>query len=213
MAEQLRFTRRIALQAALGGLSFSVTAGLAATTPTQTAGPFFPKHDQPDKDFDLTRIEGHAHPAHGEVIVVWGRVLDEQGQPVAGALVDAWQANMHGRYAHEADTSTAPLDPDFQGWARLRTDVDGRFRVRTIKPGAYPVEANWSRPPHIHFKVARRGFHELTTQMYFAGDALKDIDRLLLAVPKADRPKLVVAFTAGADGGKAGTFEIVLQRA
>ncbi|MCY7354303.1 MAG: protocatechuate 3,4-dioxygenase [Lysobacter sp.] len=213
MADQVRFSRRTALQAAMGGLALSVTAALPAATPTQTAGPFFPKHDQADKDLDLTRIEGHAKTARGEVIVVEGRVLDEQGQPVAEALVDVWQANMHGRYAHEADTSTAPLDPDFQGWARLRTDADGRFRVRTIKPGAYPVQANWSRPPHIHFKVARRGFHELTTQMYFAGDALNDIDRLLLAVPEADRPKLVVAFTDGVEGAKAGTFEIVLRRA
>lgn len=213
MAELPRFSRRMALKAALGGLALTAANALPAATPTQTEGPFFPKHDQADKDLDLTRIAGHDKAAQGEVFVVEGRVLDETGQPVADALVDIWQANSHGRYDHEADSNPAPLDPDFQGWARLRTDAQGRYRVRTIKPGAYPVEDGWSRPPHIHFKVARRGFHELTTQMYFAGDALNDVDRLLQAIPEADRPKLVVDFaTTETDVLPTGVFDIVLMR-
>lgn len=213
MAELPRFSRRMALKAALGGLAATAAGMLPAATPTQTAGPFFPKRAQADKDFDMTRIAGHDKAAQGDVHVIEGRVLDESGKPVADALVDVWQANRHGRYDHEADSSPAPLDPDFQGWARLRTDAAGRYRVRTIRPGAYPVEAGWTRPPHIHFKVARRGFHELTTQMYFAGDPLNDVDRLLLAIPEADRPKLVVAFTpAAADAPPKGVFDIVLKR-
>ena len=213
MAELARFSRRTALKAALGGLAITAAAALPAATPTQTAGPFFPKRDQADKDLDLTRIAGHNKAAQGDVFVIEGRVLDENGKPVAAALVDIWQANHHGRYEHEADPNPAPLDPDFQGWARLRTDADGRYSVRTIKPGAYPVEAGWSRPPHIHFKVARRGFHELTTQMYFAGDPLNDVDRLLLALPEADRPKLVVPFATTTPGAPpSGVFDIVLKR-
>lgn len=90
-------------------------------------------------------------------------MLDEAGQPVADALIDVWQTNSHGRYVHEADANPAPLDKNFQGWAKLKIGPDGRYRVKTIKPGAYPVGDGWSRPPHIHFKVARRGIHELTT--------------------------------------------------
>ena len=214
MSQFDRFSRRTALKAALGGLAATAASALPAATPRQTAGPFFPKRDQADKDLDMTRIAGHEKAALGEVCVIEGRVLDEDGKPVADALVDIWQANHHGRYDHEADPNPAPLDPDFQGWARLRTDAEGRYRVRTIKPGAYPVESGWSRPPHIHFKVARRGFHELTTQMYFAGDPLNDVDRLLLAIPEADRPQLVVAFSAASeDAPRAGAFDIVLKRA
>jgi protocatechuate 3,4-dioxygenase beta subunit len=213
MSDRSRLSRRTLLQAALGGVALAAAPLAPAATPHQTDGPFFPKRDQPDKDFDMTRIDGHADAAAGEVVVVEGRVLDEKGAPVADALVDVWQANARGRYAHERDANPAPLDPHFQGWAQLRTDADGRYRVRTIQPGAYPVEAGWTRPPHIHFKVARRGYHELTTQMYFAGDPLNAIDRLLLSVPEAERASLVVDFVAADGGERTGRFDLVLRRA
>ena len=96
----------------------------------------------------------------------------------------------------------------------MKTDAEGRYRVRTIKPGAYPVMDAWSRPPHIHFKVARRGFHKLTTQMYFAGDPLNDVDRLLQSVPENERGMLVVDFSVSAEAGaNQGVFDIVLNRA
>jgi len=216
MTQKTGVSRRSMLQSSLGGVALLTAAPLlqaALPTPHQTEGPFFPLHDQADKDLDLTLIKGHAEHAQGEVLEVRGQVLDTDGKPVADALVDVWQANSHGRYAHERDPNPAPLDPHFQGWAKLTTDAEGRFRFRTIKPGAYPVAEGWTRPPHIHLKVARRGFHELTTQMYFAGDALNEIDRLLLAVPEAERAGLVVAF-ANVNGGGApsGQFGIVLRR-
>ena len=176
-------------------------------------GPFFTKKDQADKDRDLTRVMGHSTTARGEVIEVSGRVLDESGSPIAGALVDVWQANAAGRYDHEADPNPAPLDPDFQGWARLTTDAEGRYRIRTIKPGRYPVREGWSRPPHIHFKVARRGFREITTQMYFDGHALNDIDLLWNKLTPEERARVTVAFTAAADGAPpAGRFDLVLAQ-
>lgn len=204
--------RRRVLAGTLGVAATAVSAPLmASVTPSQTEGPFFPIVDQADKDADMTRIEGHDAMAEGEVVVVEGRVLDEAGQPIEGALVDVWQANTHGRYAHEADPNPAPLDPNFQGWAKLVTDVEGRYRFRTIKPGPYQVGEAWSRPPHIHFKVARRGYRELTTQMYFAGDPLNDLDRLLLDVPEDQRGQLVVDFHQG-EGHDAphGTFDITI---
>lgn len=216
MSDRHSKSRRQVLGTALGAVALAATARAGEPTPAQTEGPFFPIHDQPDKDADMTRIAGHEQQAKGDVVVVRGRVLDQDGAPVAGAVVDVWQANAAGRYAHERDPNPAPLDPDFQGWAKLVTDDDGRWSVRTIVPGAYPVQDGWSRPPHIHVKVARRGFHELTTQMYFAGNPLNDADRLLQSVPEAQRAMLVVAFAPEADAEDAtpvGRFELVVARA
>jgi protocatechuate 3,4-dioxygenase beta subunit len=211
-------SRRTALRTALGTLALGGAVPLLARTgitPAQIEGPFFPTAAQADTDADLTRVAGRDGQAQGERVDVHGQVLDEDGEPVAGAVVDIWQANVHGRYAHEADPNPAPLDPDFQGWARLVTTADGRYRVRTIIPGSYPAMAGWQRPPHIHFKVARRGYRELTTQMYFAGQPLNATDRLLQAVPESGRDRLVVAFRTDPDGGQGvaiGRFDIVLAR-
>jgi protocatechuate 3,4-dioxygenase beta subunit len=207
--------RRMLVRSGLGAAALTSAATLfAAVTPAQTEGPFFPTRDQPDKDVDLTLVQGRTERASGAPVELSGQVLDEDGKPVADALVDVWQANAYGRYAHERDPNPAPLDPNFQGWARFSTDAEGRFRIRTIKPGAYPVQDDWSRPPHLHFKIARRGFHELVTQMYFAGEPLNDVDRLLQAVPATERASLLVAFGAGsAETPPQGHFSMVLRRA
>ena len=213
MSHPYTSSRRHALQLGLGALALgALPRSAGAATPAQTEGPFFPRHAQDDTDFDMTRIAGHDQAAEGEVVVIEGTVRDEAGVPLAGVLIDIWQANRHGRYAHERDPNPAPLDPHFQGWAQLRSDAQGRYRVRTIIPGAYPVAADWSRPPHLHFKLALRGFHELTTQMYFAGQPLNARDRLLNAVPEAERGQLLVAFSAVAgDTAPHGRFDLVLR--
>ena len=210
--EETNLARRRILTGSIAAAATVAAAPLlAGTTPAQGEGPFFPVQDQADKDADLTRVAGRSAQAQGEVVVVEGRVLDEGGQPIENALIDVWQANARGRYAHEGDPNPAPLDPNFQGWAKLTTDAEGRYRFRTIKPGAYPATEEWSRPPHIHFKVARRGYHELTTQMYFAGDPLNDVDRLLQALSPAEQRMLVVDFVSGS-GDPTGQFDLVLKR-
>jgi protocatechuate 3,4-dioxygenase beta subunit len=207
-------SRRRLLQGTLGATTLAAAGPLSAlTTPRQPEGPFFPEHPQPDTDADMTRIRGRGERAEGRVVEVSGRVLDASGEPVADALVDVWQANTHGRYAHEADPNPAPLDPNFQGWAQLKTGPDGRYRFRTIKPGTYKALDDWTRPPHIHFKVARRGFHELTTQMYFAGEALNDADRLLQSVPESERRMLIVDFEPSSEPEvRRGAFDIAMRR-
>ncbi len=169
----------------------SSAAQPAAVTPPHTAGPFYPLVDQADKDADLTQFGDREVPALGEIITVSGRILDEAGAPIEGAVVDIWQANAAGRYAHEADPNTASLDPNFQGWAIMTNDSEGRYSFKTVRPGAYPVNDDWLRPPHIHFKVSRRGYREITTQMYFDGEPLNDIDHLLNALPDELQPTLV----------------------
>jgi protocatechuate 3,4-dioxygenase, beta subunit len=142
---------------------------------------------------DLTRQ--HAGEPLGERIVVHGRVLDAAGRPLAGALVEVWQANAAGRYAHAVDQHPAPLDPCFTGTGWCLTDGDGSYRFVTVKPGAYPWrnEPNAWRPAHIHFSVLGAAFSQrLVTQMYFPGDPLLEHDPIFHAVPdEAARARLV----------------------
>ncbi len=210
-----KFNRRSLLTASAGmaatALAATAIGNLASATPANPEGPFYPKHTQVDKDTDLTLITGHTEHAQGTVIRLTGQVLDEEGKPVEGALVDIWQANTHGRYHHEDDPNTAPRDPNFQGWGMVKTDAEGRYAFTTIKPGAYQVDKSWTRPPHIHYRISRRGYHELTTQMYFAGEALNEPDALLQSVAQDARDSLVVDFHE-IDGLPVGHFPIVLAR-
>jgi protocatechuate 3,4-dioxygenase, beta subunit len=170
---------------------------LCPRTPLQTEGPYYPPRAQrdamPDKDNDLTQISGRSAHAKGQIIYVIGEVRDEQCRPVEGALVEIWQASENGRYQHPRDEENpAPLDPHFQYWSQQVTDGQGRYRFKTIKPGAYQAGRNWIRPPHIHFKVKHPRFRELTTQMYFAGDLHQDEDLILNRVPEDERDRVIV---------------------
>ena len=118
-------------------------------------------------------------------MLVQGRVLDSQCRPIAGADVEIWQACASGRYNNPKDDNPAAIDPHFKYWGETRTDANGAYQFKTIVPGAYPADTDWMRPPHIHFKVSRLGFHELVTQMYFAGNPLNDQDQILKDVPAA----------------------------
>jgi len=186
-------------------------------TPHQTEGPFYPVVEQMDKDLDLTRIKGHSQSATGETILVRGQVLDTRAQPLKNAVVDVWQANHHGRYSHPADRNQAPLDPHFQGWGVIKTDDDGWYNIRTIKPGAYPLsavnESGW-RPRHLHFKVAQPGFKTLDTQMYFRGDPLIAND-LVVSELSTERRELLIVDSAldEASGLPLFRFDIVLNTA
>lgn len=113
--------------------------------------------------------------AIGPRIIVHGRVLDETGRGVAGALVEFWQANAGGRYRHKNESYLAALDPNFGGCGRTITGADGSYEFRTIMPGPYPWPNGMNdwRPAHIHFSLFGHGFAQrLITQMYFQGDPL-----------------------------------------
>ena len=160
-------------------------------TPDQILGPFYPVAKSPDLTGDLTHVPGRPGRAEGQVLNMMGRVLNIKGEAVRGAKLEVWQANSRGRYTHPADTNPAPLDPNFEGFARLKTDAEGRYRLKTIKPGAYPIGPNTVRPPHIHFRLTGHE-DELVTQMYFEGEPLNEQDRFLQSVP-SDRRSLLVA--------------------
>jgi len=164
-------------------------------TLSEITGPLYGYGEIGRFDHDLTR----QHPGEpvGERIIVTGRVLDEDERAVPNTLVEIWQANAAGRYAHAGDTHAAPLDPNFSGAGRTMTDSEGCFRFVTIKPGAYPWQNhdNAWRPPHVHFSVFGRSFlTRLITQMYFPGDPLLTFDPIFNAIPtEAARQRLVAS--------------------
>ena len=164
------------------------------------AGPVFGDEAIGELDHDLTRQ--HAGEPLGERIVVSGHLLDDDGRPLPGALIEVWQANAAGRYRHEVDDHPAPLDPNFSGAGRCLTDADGGYRFVTVKPGAYP----WGNHENAWRPV---------TQMYFPGDPLFPYDPIFNAVrdPKA-RALLVSAFdleTTTPEWALGFRFDIVLR--
>ena len=165
-------------------------------TLSEITGPRYRAERMGPLEADLTRR--HAGAPLGERIIVAGIVRDEDGEPVPDTLVEVWQANAAGRYAHEGDAHDAPLDPNFTGTGRTLTDREGRYRIVTIKPGAYPWQNhdNAWRPAHIHFSVLGPGFlTRLVTQMYFPGDPLLALDPIFNSIPEARaRERLVSRF-------------------
>jgi protocatechuate 3,4-dioxygenase beta subunit len=148
-------------------------------------------------DHDLIRNSCRGGEPLGERMIVSGRVLNQLGNPVPGVLIEVWQANASGRYAHKADQHEAPVDPNFIGVGRCISDRDGQYRFCTIKPGAYPWKnhPNAWRPQHIHFSLLGEAINSrLVTQMYFPGDPLLNFDPIFMAVPAAARDRLISTF-------------------
>ena len=163
---------------------------------SEVAGPVFGREELGALDHDLILNYAKTGEPIGERTVVHGRVLDENGRPVPGALVEVWQANAGGRYRHRNDTYLAPIDPNFGGCGRVVTDADGYYQFRTVKPGAYPFrnQVNSWRPAHIHFSLFGSGFAQrLITQMYFEGDPLIPRDAILNTIPDPEARRRLVA--------------------
>ena len=204
----------VGLASSFMGKALSETCGL---TPPQTEGPFYPVRDQADKDNDLTWVKGQRQRAKGQIIHVMGIVRDDSCEPLQGALVEIWQACESGKYNHPGDPNPVPLDPNFQYWGRAVSDEKGQYHLITILPGNYPAAPGWIRPSHIHFKIQRRGFHELITQMYFQGNPYNAGDKILMALPPQEREKVVVPFQKSPNvfefeqGSLVGTFDIGLR--
>lgn len=175
-----------------------------APTPESAMGPFYPVSHPAEDDADMVRLGGHSGQALGQVIQVSGRLLDRHGNPIRNGRIDVWQANAAGRYAHPQDTSTAPLDPNFQGFARLRTGANGEWRITTVRPSGYNSPIG-NRPPHIHFDAAGRS-HRLVAQMYFPEEATGNAADMLYRSLGGEGPRSVAAL----DGPDRYRWNIVL---
>jgi protocatechuate 3,4-dioxygenase beta subunit len=190
-----------------------------ASTISEITGPVFGDDIIGPLDDDL--IHNFAQPgesAIGERIIVHGRVLDERGKGVGGALVEFWQANAGGRYRHKKETYLAAIDPNFGGCGRCITDAEGHYRFRTVRPGAYPWPngVNDWRPAHIHFSIFGHGFAQrLITQMYFEGDPMIWNCPIVRTIPDKEAIRQLVAALDMANtipmDARAYKFDIVLR--
>ncbi|HZX96671.1 MAG TPA: protocatechuate 3,4-dioxygenase subunit alpha [Myxococcales bacterium] len=160
-------------------------------TPSQTVGPFFHFALERAGWNDLTRGD-----PRGERIVIEGRVLDGEQAPCDDALLEIWQANAAGRYAHPDDPQPEELlDPGFTGFGRALTDASGRYRFVTIRPGRVPGPGRALQAPHVSLTVFARGLlRGLATRIYFADEPSNADDPVLssIADPAARRTLLAL---------------------
>lgn len=182
----MRLTRRAILT---GGALTSTAWALGlraqeARTPTEAniEGPYY----RAGAPFRTKLAEG----LQGDPLRIGGRVLGPDGLPLAGAVVDVWQADREGAYDLTSDA--------FVLRGRLRADAEGRYAIDTIMPGQYDL-GEAKRPSHIHYKISAPGHAELTTQLYFKGDPWLARDPFV-------RKSLIIEAS-----NKSGTFDIVLS--
>ena len=160
---------------------------LRATT-WQTVGPYFRIGLEPLYTWELA-----SDGAAADRIIVEGRVVDALGAPIPDAVLEIWQANAAGKYAHEEDTQDKPLDPQFKGFGRIPTNEDGRFRFATIKPGPVPGPGDSDQSPHLVVTVLMRGLlRGLVTRAYFPGEPLLSSDPILKLVEPSRRATLIL---------------------
>ncbi|MBW8268237.1 dioxygenase family protein [Caldovatus aquaticus] len=177
---------------------------LAAPTPPQPAGPFYPLDWSGDVDADLVRLAGEAARAQGTVMHLRGRVLDTRGAPMPGAMIEIWQCDANGRYRHPRDRRDG-RDPGFQGRGRAVAGADGSFAFRTIRPVPYP-----GRTPHIHLAVAVPPHRppaalqpgaapSLVTQLYLADEPANERDALFLRLRDPEAREALLLRPVAAD--------------
>jgi protocatechuate 3,4-dioxygenase beta subunit len=165
-------------------------------TISELTGPVFGHNILGPLDDDLIRNYAKTGEAIGQRIIVYGRVMDQNGRGIPDTLVEVWQANAGGRYRHHKESYHAALDPNFGGCGRIMTNADGYYRFRTIKPGAYPWpnRVNDWRPAHIHVSIFGQAFAQrLVTQMYFEGDPMIWQCPIVSTIPNRRAAELLIA--------------------
>ena len=154
-------------------------------TPSQTVGPYL--HLGLTDTRSISRVAGER--VQGERVWVTFRVLDGEGQPVRDAMVELWQADSVGNYAHQESSAD---DAAFRGFGRLATGEDGSCTFETIRPGCVPGPGEAVQAPHINVSILGRGIlKRLSTRLYFAGDPANPADPVLALVPENRRVTLL----------------------
>lgn len=180
-------------------------------SPSQTVGPYFAQGLLRDGDqvFTDTLISENTE---GERIRIEGCVLDAEERPIEDAMIEVWQANSRGRYNHPLDEQDKPLDPEFMGHGRASTDVNGKYRFETIKPGSVPGPSNTAQAPHINVIVFARGMlSHAFTRIYFENDADNPNDPVLMSIEDEAHRNTLIARREETAGVIVYRFDICFQ--
>lgn len=172
-------------------------------TPSQTVGPYL--HLGLTDTRSIPRIAGD--DVKGERVWLTFRVLDGEGLPVPDGMIELWQADSQGNYAHEDRRADAAA---FGGFGRLGTAEDGSCTFETIRPGCVPGPGEAVQAPHINVSIFGRGIlKRLSTRLYFAGEPANAADPVLTLVPENRRATLL----ARPDPARTGNwiFEVRLR--
>ena len=177
------------------------------TSTSQTVGPFF-HLGLSWLCCDNLAPEG----VSGERFRIQGRVIDGDGTGVPDAILEIWQANSYGKYAHSEDTQDKPIEPNFKGYGRIPTNADGSFHFTSIKPGPVPGPDGKDQAPHLVISIFMRGLlKRLVTRMYFPGDARNNSDHVLNLIEPNRRDTLVAKAVPGRTDGL--EWNVILQGA
>jgi protocatechuate 3,4-dioxygenase alpha subunit len=176
-------------------------------TASQTVGPFFNFALTTNRCLGILAREG----AEGQRIRLALRMVDGDGAPTPGdSMVELWQADARGRYAHPLDPRAGEADPNFCGFGRLETNAEGECVFETVKPGPVPDGRGATQAPHINVAVFARGLlRQLYTRVYFEGEPANARDPALALVPEERRETLLARPVAGQP--HAWSIEIRLQ--
>lgn len=189
----------VSIVSGLGVFGPGALAQVARATPADDYGPFYPLDWSGEIDADLSSFAGRR--AEGTVLTISGTVRDTRQAALGNAVVEIWQTDARGRYRHPG-VPEQTRDPAFQGYGRVLTDANGNYRYTTVYPGSYG-----SRPPHVHIRVAAKGWPEFVTQIYFQGDNREGGPAGRLP---PGREALTVGVTKTSSGAQAARFDIVL---
>jgi protocatechuate 3,4-dioxygenase alpha subunit len=186
---------------------------MAGLTPSQTVGPWFAYGLVPNKEYDWSDLAtGNllTPDVAGERIRIEGRVVDGDGKPMPDAMIEIWQADSQGRYAHPRD-NRSKTNSSFKGFGRVGTNANGEYRFDTIKPGAVPGPNGVAQAPHILVAFYARGLlTHMYTRIYFEGEKGNDSDPILALVP-ADRRATLIAKRQGGAAEPVYRFDIRVQ--
>lgn len=156
-------------------------------TPSATVGPFFPAHYFGPTDHDLTVVRDPSTPARGQKIYLGGTIYEAGRVPRWNSIVEIWQPDAGGRFAHPHDPRNAEADPNFMGWGRRASEDDGWYDFISVKPGGYadPL-TGLTRAPHINVSVMGSGLmRRLVTTFFFPDEAANAQDPVFRAIGDA----------------------------
>lgn len=164
-------------------------------TASQTVGPFFSIGLISGGENVLVQ-EGTA----GQRIMIKGKVLDGDNQPISDAMIEIWQADAQGIFNHPVDPRRKQADEYFQGFGRCGTTNDGEFEFKTIKPGPVPGADGQEQAPHVNLRLFARGMLiHAVTRLYFSDESANESDPLLNSVEPERRPTLIAMLQESED--------------